>query len=225
MKLFEGIDPTDINQGKIANCYFLAALAGLAEDPIDKSDRETMKAMSNPKSGYERNNIGIRVRDNFLTKTVNEAGCYALLFNVAGEDVEVVVDEWFPFYVDSKGVERFCFAQVRAKYNEQTRNQVEEPELWVMLMEKAWAKICGSYEQAELGTAAEAFNNIDGTPVEVNFVKDYEKDNNYGLLWEKMQNADLNCYPMTCTIDSNVRGLPKNIDKFGLKDFHSYTVL
>ena len=64
---------------------------------------------------------------------------------------------------------------------------VEEPELWVMLMEKAWAKICGSYEQSEMGTAAEAFNNIDGTPIEVNFIANYEKSNNLGLLFDKMQ--------------------------------------
>jgi len=34
--VFDGIDPTDIVQGKIADCYFLAALAGLAEDEPEK---------------------------------------------------------------------------------------------------------------------------------------------------------------------------------------------
>jgi len=32
-KLFEGIDPTDIRQGIIGDCYFLAALSALAENP------------------------------------------------------------------------------------------------------------------------------------------------------------------------------------------------
>jgi hypothetical protein len=34
-RVYEGMDPTDIIQGKLANCYFLASLAGLAEDPPD----------------------------------------------------------------------------------------------------------------------------------------------------------------------------------------------
>lgn len=35
--VFDGIDPTDIVQGKLADCYFLAALAGLAEDEPAKA--------------------------------------------------------------------------------------------------------------------------------------------------------------------------------------------
>lgn len=47
MEVFDGIDPTDIVQGKIADCYFLAALAGLAED-------------------LDGGKNGLRIRDNFL---------------------------------------------------------------------------------------------------------------------------------------------------------------
>jgi hypothetical protein len=47
--------------------------------------------------------------------------------------------------------------------------------MWVQLMEKAWAKVCGSYEAAEMGTETEAFNNIDGTPCQVFFMSDIEK--------------------------------------------------
>jgi hypothetical protein len=50
VSVFDGIDPTDIIQGKVADCYFLAALAGLAEDA--------------PERAHLKN--GDRIRDNFL---------------------------------------------------------------------------------------------------------------------------------------------------------------
>jgi len=67
-----------------------------------------------------------------------------MTFNVDGEPITVVVDDWFPFYIDNKGEEQFCFA----------RNKSEEmddgkAEMWVQLLEKGWAKICGSYEATE----------------------------------------------------------------------------
>jgi hypothetical protein len=30
---------------------------------------------------------------------------------VDGEPLTVVVDDWFPFYIDKKGKEQFCFAR------------------------------------------------------------------------------------------------------------------
>jgi hypothetical protein len=87
--VFDGIDPTDIVQGKIANCYFLAAVSGLAEDP--------------PEIAHKK--IGLRILDNFKTKNVNEAGCYCINMTVDGESIDVVVDDWFPFYIDSNGEE------------------------------------------------------------------------------------------------------------------------
>lgn len=78
---------------------------------------------------------------------------------VDGEPLTVVVDDWFPFYIDKKGKEQFCFAR-----NKEAQGKGGEGEIWVQIFEKAWAKICGSYEATEMGTAAEALNNIDGTP-------------------------------------------------------------
>jgi hypothetical protein len=147
--VFDGIDPTDIVQGKLADCYFLAALAGLAEDAPEKAHLQ----------------LGERIRDNYLVTQVNKAGCYAIRMNVDGEPLTVVVDDWFPFYRNKDGVEKFCFA--RNKAGELSDG---EGEMWVQLIEKAWAKVCGSYEAAEMGTAAEALNNIDGTPCQVFFM-------------------------------------------------------
>ena len=86
---------------------------------------------------------------------------------VDGEILEVVVDDWFPFYMDSTGHENFCFARNKRD----GCGHKSEAELWVQILEKAWAKVCGSYEATEMGTAEEAFNNIDGTPCQ-NFFMD-----------------------------------------------------
>ena len=44
--------------------------------------------------------LGERVRDNFLISKFNEYGIYCVEFHVDGEPTEVVVDDWFPFYID-----------------------------------------------------------------------------------------------------------------------------
>lgn len=38
-----------------------------------------------------------RVKDVFITKEVNEVGCYAMHFWINGEYKEVVVDDYFPY--------------------------------------------------------------------------------------------------------------------------------
>ena len=51
--LYENVDPNDIFQGYCGDCYYLSSLSSLSEFP------ERMKAI-------------------FLTKEINEAGCYAV---------------------------------------------------------------------------------------------------------------------------------------------------
>jgi hypothetical protein len=45
------------------------------------------------------------------------------------------------------------------------------------------------------------------------------------MLWEMLVEADIHRYPTTCSIDSTQRSNAETIDKFGLCDFHSYTML
>lgn len=97
--------------------------------------------------------------------------------------------------------------------------------MWVQLIEKAWAKVCGSYEAAESGTAAEALNNIDGTPTQVFLTSVIEKRNEQAKLWEILEEADRERYVVTVSVDSNLRSNPDLIKEFGLCDFHSYTMM
>ena len=174
-------------------------MAGLAEDA----------------PGVPREESGERIRDNFIVKEANTAGIYAVRLNLNGEPLVVVVDEWFPFYIDHHGNEQFAFS----------RNKTGSNEMWVQILEKAWAKVCGSYEQSENGTCLEAFNNIDATPCREFYMKDIEKNDLKEYLWDILREAERKRYVVTCDVDSTQRGKPDVIKDFGLCDFHSYSLM
>ena len=70
---FEGIDPNDIKQGALGNCWFLASIASIAENPA-------------------------LVKRLFITQDYNECGFYKLKICKDDEWIEVVVDDYFPCY-------------------------------------------------------------------------------------------------------------------------------
>ena len=72
MYVFEdGVEPNDINQGQLGDCYFLAALSSLAE--------------------FED-----RVKDLFVTKEINAAGIYMVKFFINGNETPIIVDDHLP---------------------------------------------------------------------------------------------------------------------------------
>ena len=109
MKLFEGrIEPADIMQGSLGDCWLLAALACIAE----------------------RNEALIKTL--FLTRTASECGHYKVrlydVFNGPPAWRCFTLDDWVP--VD-KGTSNPMYTKPNGN------------ELWVMLMEKAFAKMVG----------------------------------------------------------------------------------
>ncbi|KAJ1399286.1 hypothetical protein B484DRAFT_339454, partial [Ochromonadaceae sp. CCMP2298] len=75
------------------------------------------------------------IEDLFETKEVNGAGCYRIRLCKNAWWQSVRVDDFFP-----------CFPGAGAIYTRSNGN-----ELWVMLLEKAYAKACGSYEAIKSG--------------------------------------------------------------------------
>lgn len=57
-----------------------------------------------------------------------------------------------------------------------------------MLVEKAWAKIFGSYQRIESGTVGEALPSLTGAPT--NFHYHQEFSNKKEDLWKKIKSAD-----------------------------------
>jgi calpain-15 len=79
VKLFEGdIEPNDIRQGKLGDCWFMCALSALAERPD-------------------------LVRRLFLIEEINEEGIYRVRFCKDGEWIKVTVDDYFPCFPKATG--------------------------------------------------------------------------------------------------------------------------
>lgn len=100
----EGIDPSDISQGILPDCWFLSALSSLAERPA-------------------------LIERLFITKEYNPLGVYKVRLVKNGEWVVVTVDDYIPCMYNGKPL----FASVAKN------------EIWVSILEKALAKLHGSY--------------------------------------------------------------------------------
>jgi calpain-15 len=74
-----------------------------------------------------------RVERMLLTHEANEAGCYAVRLTINGESKVVVVDDYFPY---DPHKEEWAMARPSTD---------ETCEIWVLIIEKAWAKVFGSY--------------------------------------------------------------------------------
>lgn len=74
---------------------------------------------------------------------------------INGEKRTVVVDDYFP-YDNEK--ETWAFSQPKLTTDGRA------VEIWVLIIEKAWAKIFGNYQRCEAGSAGEAMYPLTGHP-------------------------------------------------------------
>lgn len=80
-----------------------------------------------------------------------------------GEWQAVIVDDCIPCYGSKQG----------PAFTKGVNN-----EIWVLLLEKVWAKINGSYENIESGNCREALRSLTGAPTKMLYVLD-QKNNSY----------------------------------------------
>lgn len=86
-----------------------------------------------------------------VTREVNELGCYQVRFCKNGRWTVVTVDDYFP--CDRNG--QLAYSRARGQ------------QLWVSLIEKAYAKLHGSYQAIVSGHVGEALADLTGAPCEV----------------------------------------------------------
>jgi len=179
-KLFcDGIEPDDIRQGALGDCYFLSSLSVLAEKPE-------------------------RIKDLFCHHIDNSFGIYCVTMYCDGILTDVLLDDYFP-----------CDVRTRKP----VFSHGNGPELWVLLLEKAYAKLHGSYMNIENGSAAAALSDLTGGPCFIGTVAEMKDDD----MWAILTLHDRLDHVMCCSVaDVPNRDLEKEV---GLIEKHSYAIL
>ena len=151
-----------------------------------------------------------RIKRIFITKEVNDAGIYACQFYVNGEKRTVVVDDYFPYNEER---EEWAFSRPSLK-----------TEIWPLIVEKAWAKIFGSYQRIEAGTAGEAMYPLTGSPHKFLL---HEEFTNKNYLWDRIIMADKMKFPMATAVfsvaDDNLN--EDEVEDANLVDGHAYSLI
>eukprot|EP00929_Paragymnodinium_shiwhaense_P076679 TRINITY_DN39465_c0_g1_i3.p1 TRINITY_DN39465_c0_g1~~TRINITY_DN39465_c0_g1_i3.p1 ORF type:complete len:1281 (+),score=193.91 TRINITY_DN39465_c0_g1_i3:92-3934(+) len=136
----EAARPEDVCQGGLGNCWFAGALSVVAQLPnlIEKL---------------------------FLTKEFNPWGVYYVQLCYAGEWRGIVLDDLFP---TSKIFEGYLDGQMMYYSRGGTLCYLQgaRRQLWVPLVEKAAAKLFGSYGSLKGGTFGEALGLFTGYPTQ-----------------------------------------------------------
>ncbi len=137
----------------------------------------------------------------FIEKTKEHI--YGIYFFINGNKKLVLVDDYFPYI--GEGFKRFAMSQS------------EEREIWVSLIEKAWAKINGSYIRIGCGGSPnEVFDVLTEAYSEEVRIKSVTKDE----LWEKLIDGEKKGFVMTAGTSAN-----EDLEDVGLSPGHAFTVL
>jgi len=143
-----------------------------------------------------------RIRDLFITQDVNDHGFYVLRMCVGGEWVQIIIDDFVPCYADQP-----VFSNTKGR------------ELWVLLAEKAWAKIHRSYQSIEGGFSDEVFHELTGAPTE--FVRTKDE-----LFLDKLTKACENKALVAASSSATGNSAAKEaLNEVGMTAAHCYAIL
>ena len=194
--VFSGaIDPDDTRQGKLGDSYLLTAIANCATPQHDN------------------------LISDLIVEDGGMHGLYGVKLFVNGIWTTIVVDDWFPCEWRD-GMWLPVFASSAQHFDPES----DEKELWAMLIEKAFAKLHGSYQAIAMGDVDDAQNYLTGGFVETTAVNSAQETHEWRAMLDL--NVDDRSRPVFCTCSLR-EGVEEDAveEVSGLLDAHSYSLL
>jgi hypothetical protein len=188
-----GFHAEDLRQGGVGDCWFLSALAVVAQrhDLIAKLFVDTTPART--------------------------TGCYALKLFLDGYWRTILIDDKLPVTAAPRRAD-LAFTSNLA-YSRTGSVATGQQQLWVSLLEKAYAKAHGSYQSISGGHIAEALLDLTGAPtVSVDFSSASFSSE---LLWARL----LCCKRLGLPAGCATAGGDPSLMEMGLCGSHAYSIL
>eukprot|EP00912_Choanoflagellata_sp_UC4_P002081 UC4_evm4s1326 len=181
----DGFIASDIHQGSLGDCWFLSAIACVAERP------SLLKK--------------VFINDGCQP----EMGIFTVRLHRDGRFKQIMVDDYFPT-VNHK---RLAFV-----------NSGSRQECWVQVLEKAYAKLNGSYEAIEGGFVSDGLVDLTGgSGSNVRFADSKNRDIvTSGGLWKKMLELHRGGHLLGA---GSPAGSDTNVSSKGIVQGHAYSIL
>jgi calpain-15 len=150
-----------------------------------------------------------RLKRLFLTRENKNNGLFAVALCINGVWEEVILDDYAPCKL------------IGDKW-ELAFNSSKSDEMWVVLLEKAWAKIHGGYLNINNGFNEEALRDLTGASTECFYRLQEKKEID---VWNKLMEADEKHYIMAASTQNLNYGSDSYIKEIGLCGSHAYSLL
>lgn len=146
---------------------------------------------------------GMAIKKLFINKDINTAGIYSLKIFIDGCPKTVTIDDYIP-YISTSNQPAFIHTSSKS--------------VWALLVEKAWAKVCGSYEKAHSKTPYDFFSFV--TPYAVKIMdNDQVGEDRKDFFWANLNVSYKNGYWMnTESIESS------KVEAKGIYPLKTFTV-
>lgn len=163
-----GFRAEDLRQGGVGDCWFMSALAVVAQ----------------------RHDLIAKL---FVDTARNRAGCCCLRLFMDGEWKSIEIDDLLPVTSQPRR-ENLAFETKLAFCR--CGSATGEQQLWASLVEKAYAKCHGSYQAISGGQVAEALLDLTGAPTEMIYLGDDQFDSEW--MWARLKAYVRLGFPMGC---------------------------